>query len=52
MCIASFPSRRPRPAQASRTIQLVDDCVFFKYLAPRGEAYDKKHKEKLMEGDK
>ena len=28
-------------------IQIIDDCVFFKYLVPRGEAYDKKYKEKL-----
>ena len=24
-------------------IQIIDDCVFFKYLVPRGEAYDKKY---------
>lgn len=33
-------------------IQVIDDCVFFKYLVPRGEAYDKKYKEKLREYDK
>ena len=33
-------------------IQIIDDCVFFKYLVPRGEAYDKKYKEKLREDDK
>ena len=32
-------------------IQVIDDCVFFKYLVPRGEAYDKKYKEKLREDD-
>jgi len=26
--------------------------VFFKYLVPRGEAYDKKYKEKLSEDEK
>ena len=33
-------------------IQIIDDCVFFKYLVPRGEAYDKKYKEKLRDEDK
>ena len=33
-------------------IQIIDDCVFFKYLVPRGEAYDKKYQEKLREDDK
>ncbi len=33
-------------------IQITDDYVFFKYLVPRGEAYDKKYKEKLREDDK
>ena len=33
-------------------IQIIDDCVFFKYLVPRGEAYDKKYKEKMREDDK
>ena len=33
-------------------IQIIDDCVFFKYLVPRGEAYDKKYKEKLRDDDK
>ena len=33
-------------------IQVIDDCVFFKYLVPRGEAYDKKYKEKLRADDK
>lgn len=33
-------------------IQIIDDCVFFKYLVPRGEAYDKKYKEKLREDDR
>ena len=32
-------------------IQVIDDCVFFKYLVPRGEAYDKNYKEKLREDD-
>jgi len=29
-------------------IQVIDDCVFFKYLVLTGEAYDKKYKEKLV----
>ena len=33
-------------------IEIVDDCVFFKYLVPRGEAYDKKYEEKLRKDDK
>ena len=33
-------------------IQIIDDCVFFKYLVPRGEAYDKKYQEKMREDDK
>ena len=33
-------------------IQIIDDYVFFKYLVPRGEAYDKKYKEKLREDDR
>ena len=33
-------------------IQVIDDCVFFKYLVPRGEAYDKKYQEKMREDDK
>ena len=33
-------------------IQIIDDCVFFKYLVPRGEAYDKKYKEILRNDDK
>ena len=33
-------------------IQIIDDCVFFKYLVPRGEAYDKKYEEKLRKDDK
>ena len=33
-------------------IQSIDDYVFFKYLVPRGEAYDKKYKEKLREDDR
>lgn len=32
--------------------QIIDDCVFFKYLVPRGEAYDKKYEEKLRKDDK
>ena len=38
--------------EPNRQIQIIDDCVFFKYLVPRGEAYDKKYKEKLQEDDK
>ena len=33
-------------------VEIVDDCVFFKYLVPRGEAYDRKNAEKLRESDK
>ena len=33
-------------------VEVVDDCVFFKYLVPRGEAYDMKNAEKLHESDK
>ena len=33
-------------------IQIIDDCVFFKYLVPRGEAYDRKYEEKLRKDDK
>ena len=33
-------------------IQIIDDYVFFKYVVPRGEAYDKKYKEKLREDDR
>ena len=33
-------------------IQILDDYLFFKYLVPRGEAYDKKYKEKLREDDR
>ena len=33
-------------------IQIIDDYVFFKYLVPRGEAYDKRYKEKLREDDR
>ena len=33
-------------------VEVVDDCVFFKYLVPRGEAYDRKNAEKLHESDK
>ncbi|MBQ0080881.1 MAG: hypothetical protein KBS95_04970 [Alistipes sp.] len=29
------------------TYKIINDCVFFKYLVPRGEAYDKKDEEKL-----
>ena len=32
-------------------IQIIDGYVFFKYLVPRGEAYDKKYKEKVREDD-
>ena len=33
-------------------IEIVDDCVFFKYPVPRGEAYDKKNSELLRKADK
>lgn len=33
-------------------IEIKDDCVFFKYLIPRGEAYDKKNTELLKQSDK
>ena len=33
-------------------VEVVDDCVFFKYLVPRGEAYDKKNTELLKKADK
>jgi len=33
-------------------IEIIDDCVFFKYLVPRGEAYDKKNTELLKKSDK
>ena len=32
-------------------LQVINDCVFFKYLVPRGRAYDKKYKEKLKNHD-
>ena len=33
-------------------IQIINDCVFFKYLVPRGEAYAKKMDESLKRIDK
>lgn len=33
-------------------IEIVNDYVFFKYLIPRGEAYDKKNTELLRKADK
>ena len=33
-------------------IEIVDDCVFFKYLVPRGEAYGKKNTDLLKKSDK
>ncbi len=32
-------------------IEIIDDCVFFKYLVPRGEAYGKKNTELLRKAD-
>lgn len=32
-------------------IEIEGDCVFFKYLIPRGEAYDKKNTELLKKAD-
>lgn len=33
-------------------VEIIDDCVFFKYLVPRGEAYGKKNTELLKKADK
>lgn len=33
-------------------IEIVDDCVFFKYLVARGEAYNKKNTGLLKKADK
>ena len=33
-------------------IEIIDDFVFFKYLVPRGEAYDKKNAELLRKADR
>lgn len=33
-------------------IEIIDDYVFFKYLVPRGEAYNKKNTELLKNSDK
>ena len=33
-------------------IEIVDDCVFFKYLVPRGEAYNRKNEELLKKADR
>jgi len=33
-------------------VEIIDDCVFFKYLVPRGEAYNKKNIEILKKSDK
>lgn len=33
-------------------VEIIDDYVFFKYLVPRGEAYDKKNMESLRAADK
>lgn len=33
-------------------IEIIDDCVFFRYLVPRGETYDKKNTELLRKADK
>ncbi len=32
-------------------VEIIDDFVFFKYLIPRGEAYDKKNTELLKKAD-
>ena len=32
-------------------VEIIDDCVFFKYLVPRGEAYGKKNTELLRKAD-
>ena len=32
-------------------VQIVDDCVMFLYLAPRGQAYDKKMEKNLQRKD-
>lgn len=32
-------------------IEITDDCVFFKYLVPRGEAYSKKNTNRLKQDD-
>ncbi|MEJ8762653.1 hypothetical protein WKU26_04430 [Phocaeicola sp. HCN-40430] len=33
-------------------VQIVDDCVMFLYLVPRGQAYDKKMEKNLKRNDK
>lgn len=32
-------------------VQIVDDCVMFLYLVPRGQAYDKKMEKNLQRND-
>lgn len=48
-CKRTWPGCEDSPQVVG--LQIIDDCVFFKYLVPRGEAYDKKYEEKLRKDD-